>query len=128
MAEFSRNFQEMRNPCGMIDKFLLTIGFEDECESLTLLGVEPQTLLDLGLVVVDESGDVVFGQEEVEVTGLREEPRAAATSGNSHNPCSSPTSRMVDNCLMHVRLKLVRRFNFCARNCGGIQCGLIDSS
>ena len=48
------------------------------CESLTLLGVEPQTLLDLGLVVVDESGDVVFGQEEVEVTGLREEPRRFA--------------------------------------------------
>ena len=90
VAEFSRNFQEMRNPCGMIDKFLLTIGFEDECESLTLLGVEPQTLLDLGLVVVDESGDVVFGQEEVEVTGLREEPRAAAASSNPLIPAVFP--------------------------------------
>ena len=34
VAEFSRNFQEMRHPCGMIDKFLLTIGFEDECVNL----------------------------------------------------------------------------------------------
>ena len=49
----------------MIDQFLLTIGLEDDCESLTLLGAEPQTLLDLGLVAVDESGDVVFGQEEL---------------------------------------------------------------
>ena len=90
VVELSRKFQDMRNPFGMIDQFLLTIGFEDECESLTLLGVEPQTLLDLGLVVVDESGDVVFGQEEFEVTGLREEPPAAATSGNSQIPAVLP--------------------------------------
>jgi hypothetical protein len=44
----------------MIDQFLLTVGFEDECECLTLLGVEPQTLLELGLVAVDEGGDVIF--------------------------------------------------------------------
>ena len=92
MVELSRKFQDMRNPFGMIDQFLLTIGFEDECESLTLLGVEPQTLLDLGLVVVDESGDVVFGQEEFGVTGLREEPPAAAAeaSGSSQIPAVLP--------------------------------------
>ena len=60
----------MSNPFGMIDKFLLTIGFEDECESLTLLGVETQTMLDLGLVVVDKQVTwcVVFGQDEFDVS------------------------------------------------------------
>ena len=90
MAEFSRIFPEMRNSCWMIEKLFLTIGFEDERESLTLLGVEPQTLLDLGLVVVDESGDVVFGREEVEVTGLREEPPAAAASSGPPVPAVLP--------------------------------------
>ena len=80
MVELSRKVQDMRNPFGMIDQFLLTIKFEDECESLTLLGVEPQTLLDLGLV----------GQEEFEVTGLREEPPAAEASGNSQIPAVLP--------------------------------------
>ena len=41
--------------------------------SLTLLGVEPHTLLDLGLVVVNESGDVVFGHDDDMIGGLREE-------------------------------------------------------
>eukprot|EP00435_Cladocopium_sp_Y103_P051799 s2915_g16.t1 len=69
----------------MIDQFLLTIGFEDECESLTLLGVEPQTLLELGLVVGDEAGDVVFGQDDDEfgVSGLRDELLAAASEPSS---------------------------------------------
>ena len=44
----------------------------------TLLGVETQSLLDLGLVVVDEAGDVIFGQEEFEVSGLRDEMPATA--------------------------------------------------
>jgi hypothetical protein len=74
----------MRHPFGMIDQFLLTIGFEDECETLTLLGVEPQSLLDLGLVVVDESGDVVFGQEEFGVTGLRDEIPESKPSSSSN--------------------------------------------
>ena len=96
--------KNMRNPFGMIDQFLLTIGFEDECESLTLLGVEPQTLLDLGLVVVDESCDVVFGQEEFEVTGLRGEPHAApaaAVSSGSQIPAVLPpedAGQMFDTC------------------------------
>ena len=29
----------------MIDQFLITVGFEDECVSLTLLGVQPQTVV-----------------------------------------------------------------------------------
>ena len=43
-----------------------------------MLGVETQSLLDLGLVVVDEAGDVIFGQEEFEVSGLRDEMPATA--------------------------------------------------
>ena len=89
VVELSRKFKDMRNPFGMIDQFLLTIGFEDECETLTLLGVEPQSLLDLGLVVVDESGDVVFGQEEFGVTGLRDEIPESKPSSSS-NPMVLP--------------------------------------
>ena len=84
VVELSRKFKDMRHPFGMIDQFLLTIGFEDECETLTLLGVEPQSLLDLGLVVVDESGDVVFGQEEFGVTGLRDEIPESKPSSSSN--------------------------------------------
>ena len=50
--ELSRRFKTIRDPFQMIDQFLLIIGFEDECGSLTLLGVEDQTLLQLGLVAV----------------------------------------------------------------------------
>ena len=39
VVELSRKFKDMRQPFGMIDQFLITVGFEDECESLTLLGV-----------------------------------------------------------------------------------------
>eukprot|EP00435_Cladocopium_sp_Y103_P067671 s701_g30.t1 len=82
VVELSRKCKDMRKPFGMIDQFLLTIGFEDECESLTLLGVEPQTLLEMGLVAVDESGDVVFGQEDLAVSGLRDEfPSSSAAVG-----------------------------------------------
>ena len=46
----------MREPFGMIDQFLLKICFEDECESLTVLGVEMQTLLGFSFVACgDES-------------------------------------------------------------------------
>ena len=78
VVELSRKMSDLRHPFGMIDQFLLTIGFEDECETLTMPGVETQTLLDLGLVVVDEAGDVIFGQDEFEVAGLRDEMPAAA--------------------------------------------------
>ena len=74
---------DLRNPFGMIDQFLLTIGFEDECETLMILVVETQSLLDLGLVVVDEAGDVIFGQEEFEVSGLRDEVPATANEPSS---------------------------------------------
>ena len=57
----------------MIDQFLLTVGFDADCEALTILGVEPQTLLDLGLVVVNESGDVMFGHDDEMIGGLRDE-------------------------------------------------------
>ena len=67
----------------MIDQFLLTVGFEDECECLTLLGVEPQTLLELGLVAVDEGGDVIFDQEDLAVSGLREEHVPSSTAAGS---------------------------------------------
>ena len=57
----------------MIDQFLITVGFDADCEALTFLGVEPHSLLDLGLVVVDDAGDVVFGHDDTTVGGLREE-------------------------------------------------------
>ena len=40
-VELSRKFKDMRQPFGMMDQFLITVGFEDECESLTLHGVQP---------------------------------------------------------------------------------------
>ena len=68
----------------MIDQFLLTIGFEDECESLMLLGVEDQTVLQLGLVAVGDEGDVVFGQEQdFVVTGLRDEQPSSSKKASS---------------------------------------------
>jgi hypothetical protein len=45
VVEVSTKFMEKRSPFGMIDQFLLTIGFDAGCETLTILGVEPQTLL-----------------------------------------------------------------------------------
>ena len=74
----------MREPFPMIDQFLLTSGFEDECESLTLLGVEDQTLLQLGLVAVGDEGDVIFGQEEdLVVTGLRDQQLSSSKEASS---------------------------------------------
>ena len=74
----------------MIDQFLLTVGFEDECECLTLLGVEPQTLLELGLVAVDEGGDVIFDQEDLAVSGLREEHAPSSAAASSQAPAVYP--------------------------------------
>ena len=48
VVEVSSKFMDRRSPFGMIDQFLLTIGFDADCETLTLIGVEPHTLLDLG--------------------------------------------------------------------------------
>ena len=73
VVEVSAKYMDRRAPFGMIDQFLLTVGFDADCEVLTILGVESQTLLDLGLVVVNESGDVVFGQDDEMVGGLRDE-------------------------------------------------------
>eukprot|EP00435_Cladocopium_sp_Y103_P027217 s1403_g6.t1 len=73
VVEVSAKFMDKRSPFGMIDQFLLTIGFDSDCESLTMLGVEPHTLLDLGLVVVNESGDVVFEHDDDMIGGLRDE-------------------------------------------------------
>lgn len=64
---------DKRRCFGMIGQFLLSFGFEADCAALTLLGVEPHTLLDLGLVVVNESGDVVFDHDDAMVGGLRDE-------------------------------------------------------
>eukprot|EP00435_Cladocopium_sp_Y103_P067737 s576_g30.t1 len=76
VVEVSAKFMEKRSPSGMIDQFLPTIGFdfEADCETLTLLEMEPHTLLDLGLVVVNESGDVMFERDDNMIGGLREEP------------------------------------------------------
>ena len=90
VVELSRKFKDMRQPYGMIDQFLLTIGFEDECECLTLLGVEPQTLLELGLVAVDEGGDVIFDQEDLAVSGLREEHVPSSAAASSQAPAVYP--------------------------------------
>lgn len=73
VVEVSSKFMDKRFPFGMIDQFLLTVGFDADCEALTLVGVEPHTLLDLGLVVVNEAGDVVFNQDDDMIRGLREE-------------------------------------------------------
>ena len=84
VVELARRFKRMRQPFGMIDQFLLTVGFEDECETLTLLGVEEQNLTQLGLVAVGEDGDEIRDAEELVVTGLRDEqssfPSKAAAS------------------------------------------------
>eukprot|EP00435_Cladocopium_sp_Y103_P036519 s730_g9.t1 len=80
VVELSRKFKDTRQPFGMIDQFLLTIGFEDECESLTLLG----------LVAVDEGGDVVFGQEDIAVSGLREELPSSSAAAGSQVPAVLP--------------------------------------
>ena len=73
VVEVSSKFMDRRSPFGMIDQFLLTIGFDADCETLTLIGVEPHTLLDLGLVAVNEAGDVMFGHDDETIGGLREE-------------------------------------------------------
>ena len=73
VVEVSSKFMDRRSPFGMIDQFLLTIGFEADCETLTLIGVEPHTLLDLGLVAVNEAGDVMFDHDDEMIGGLREE-------------------------------------------------------
>ena len=64
---------DKRSPFGMIDQFLHPLRFDADCETLTPLGVEPQTLLELGLVVVDEFGDVMFEHDDEIIGGLREE-------------------------------------------------------
>jgi hypothetical protein len=51
VVELSAKFMDKRYPFGMIDQFLITIGFDVDCETLTFLGVAPHSLLDLGLVV-----------------------------------------------------------------------------
>ena len=56
VPERSRKFKDMRQPFGMIDQFLITVGFEDGCESLTLHGVQPPTLWELGFVMIDDGG------------------------------------------------------------------------
>ena len=71
VVEVSAKFMDRRSPFGMIDQFLLTIGFDADCETLTR--VEPQTLLDFGLVVVNESGDVMFEHDDEMIGGLRDE-------------------------------------------------------
>ena len=73
VVEVSSKFRDRRSPFGMIDQFLLTIGYDADCETLTLIGVEPHTLLDLGLVAVNEAGDVMFDHDDEMIGGLREE-------------------------------------------------------
>ena len=66
---------DKKYPFGMTDRFLITLGFDTACKTLTFLGVEPRTLLDLGfVVVVDESGDVAFDHDDSRVGRLGEEP------------------------------------------------------
>ena len=64
VEELSAKFMDKRYPFGMIDQFLITVGFDADCEALTFLGVEPHLLLDLGLVGVDEAGDEIFGHDD----------------------------------------------------------------
>ena len=62
-VELARRFKRMREPFGVIDQFLLTVSFEDECGTLKLLAVEDKDLSQLGFVTVaaGEDGDVFFG-------------------------------------------------------------------
>lgn len=53
---------------------------------MTLLGFEPQTLLDFGLVAVGDEGDVVFNQEDLVVTGLRDEQPSSGAAASSKVP------------------------------------------
>ena len=93
VVELSRKFKDIRQPFGMFDQFLITVGFECECESLTLLGVQPQTLLELGLVMTDGGGDVLCDQEELQGTSLRRELPASnpSTSLRRELPASKPS-------------------------------------
>ena len=59
---------DKKHPFGMTDRFLITVGFDTDCEAFTFLGVEPHALLDLGLVVVDESGDVAAAEKPKHVS------------------------------------------------------------
>ena len=49
-VEVSERYMRKRDPFGMIDRFLLTVGFDAECETLTFLGVQPHTLQDWDLL------------------------------------------------------------------------------
>ena len=80
VVELFIKFKDVRQPFGMFDQFLITVGFEDECVSLTLLGVQPQRLLELGLVMTDDGGDVLCDQEELQGTSLRHELPASKPS------------------------------------------------
>lgn len=108
--EVSTKFMERRSPFGMTDPFLLTMGFDAGCETLTILGVEPQTLLDLGLVVVNESGDVILEHDDM-IDGLRDELPAEQFKPEQPKQSILPT-------IFHNRpreLKLVRPLRQCQR-------------
>ena len=62
-----------RAPFGMTALFLLTVSFDADSETLTGHGVEPQTLLALGLVVVNKAGDVMLRHNDDMIGGLRDE-------------------------------------------------------
>ena len=64
-----------RDPFGMIDRFLLTVGFDAECETLTFLGVQPHTLQDLGLVAVDDDSGEVLDDADARLVPREEAPR-----------------------------------------------------
>jgi hypothetical protein len=102
VVELSRKFKDIRQPFGMFDQFLITVGFECECESLTLLGVQPQTLLELGLVMTDGGGDVLCDQEELQGTSLRRELPASkpSTSLRRGLPASKPSYFQIKVCLL----------------------------
>ena len=64
VVELFKKFKDMHQPFGVIDRFLITILFEDECEPVTLYGVQPPTLLELGFVMIDDGGDVLCDQRQ----------------------------------------------------------------
>ena len=88
VVEVSERFMRKPDPFGMIDRFLLlTVGFDAECETLTFLGVQQHTLQEVGLTVVDESGDVVEDDDP------RIEPRAAVPQ--PENAADLPQAELV---------------------------------
>ena len=89
-VEVSAKFMRKPDPFGMINQFLLTVGFDAECETLTFLGVQEHTLSDLGLVAVDDEGHAMEDED------ARLEPRPEAEPAEIPVPAAQPPAEDPD--------------------------------